>query len=279
MIDNVMIIARKEFSDLVSSRLMLIVLAWYSFVVFYNIYMIVYPFGGYPPLLSRSGNVANGIYIWFAITLCNCGSVVGIVLGFISIVSEVDGKALNTLLVKPLYRDNIINGKLLGVLGFIICLFVYTSVFYFVGMSLYSIVARNAFVPLLNIYIPTFIGYLPVVFIISSLCILFSYSITLLLCLLFKNQSLALFISLFIHVILFGFLDNVQFAGQIANFAGNGVENLVANFGISSMLSMFNAASIQGVLANWGFQFFLLCLYCFITIVLAYIVFIRRDVA
>lgn len=275
---NVLTVARKEFYNMFYNKLILIILLWYSFVVFYNIYSIVYPFNGYPALLSRSDNVATGIYVWFALMLCNCGSVVGIVLGYISIVSEVDGKALSTLLVKPLYRDTIINGKLLGGMGFMVCLFVYTSVLYFLGMSLYSIAARNAIFPLLNVYIPTFIGYLPLVFMISSLCILFAYSITLLLCLLFKNQSLALFISLFIHVILFGFIDNVQFAGQIAQFAGNSVGNFIADFGISGMLAMLNATSIQGVLANWGYQFFLLCLYSFIAIVLAYIVFLRRDV-
>ncbi|AFC99897.1 ABC-type transport system involved in multi-copper enzyme maturation, permease component [Methanocella conradii HZ254] len=280
MMNNAIMVARKEFTDLASSRLMLIVLAWYAITSYFILFNMVYPFDGWPSILSRFDNVASGIFVDFAYTLCYSGSIVGIVLGFVAVASEVDGKALNTLLVKPLYRDTIINGKLLGGLGFVLCLFGFTSAFYFVAMSIYSIVVRDALGPLLSIYIPTFISYLPLVLVLSLLCIMLTYSITLLMCLLFKNQSLALFISLFIWVILFVLIDNVSFAGNIGLLVGDEIGYFIGGFSVHNMLYfMLSQNSIQGVLANWWSQFFMLFLYCFTAIVLAYIAFLRRDVA
>jgi ABC-2 type transport system permease protein len=281
---NVLIIAKKEFMNLVTSRLILIVLAWYIFIFLIAFYNDIYPFDGYPSWISHFNNLAQGIFIDFVYMSTYSGSIIGIVLGFISISSEVDGKALNTLLVKPLYRDTIINGKLLGVIIFVLCLFAFNMLLYLGAMSIYALVVRNAFNPLFSVYIPTFIGYLPLALILSLLCILFTYSITILMCLVFKNQSLSLFLSLLIWLILFRLVENVSFSGNIGLFANsNSISELVSDFSPYYMVSAISGIminqGISGVINKCGLNIFMLFAYCFIAIILAYIAFLRRDVA
>jgi ABC-2 type transport system permease protein len=277
--DNTLIIAKKEFIDLVSSKFLLIVLAWYIITFIIAFYTLSYPFNGISPVISHFDNLADGIFIDFAYLSSYSGSVIGIVLGFISISSEIDGKALNTLLVKPLYRDNIINGKLLGVTGFIICLFGFTSCLYLAAMSIYALTVRNNLSILLSVYIPTFIGYLPLIFMLSLLSILLTYSISLLMGIIFKNQSIAMFLSLFIWVILFSLIDNVSFAGNIGFSLNNDIGQFVSSLSPYDIIGNILSHQINDAFVNSWVDFAKLSLYCFIIIVLAYIAFIRRDVA
>lgn len=277
--DNTLIIAKKEFIDLVSSKFLLIVLAWYTITFIIAFYTLSYPFNGMSPVISHFDNLADGIFIDFAYLSSYSGSVIGIVLGFISISSEIDGKALNTLLVKPLYRDNIINGKLLGVTGFIICLFGFTSCLYLAAMSIYALTVRNNLSILLSVYIPTFIGYLPLIFMLSLLSILLTYSISLLMGIIFKNQSIAMFLSLFIWVILFSLIDNVSFAGNIGFSLNNDIGQFVSSLSPYDIIGNILSHQINDAFVNSWVDFAKLSLYCFIIIVLAYIAFIRRDVA
>jgi ABC-2 type transport system permease protein len=61
--------------------------------------------------------------------------VLGIALGFDSIIKEKNSKSLNTLLTHPVFRDNIISGKIIGGLGALI-LVVFISVIASIGTLL-----------------------------------------------------------------------------------------------------------------------------------------------
>ena len=47
-----------------------------------------------------------------------CGPIIGVIIGCSTISAERMGNALNTLITKPVYRDTIINGKIMGSLIF-----------------------------------------------------------------------------------------------------------------------------------------------------------------
>lgn len=278
---SIIVIAKKEFMDLINSKLVILILVWYIIVFFLNIYFIVYPFNGYPSDISRCNDPAKLLFVNCTYLLCWHGTIVALVLGFSSMAAEVDGRALNTLLVKPLYRDTIINGKFSGVLGFVICLFAFTTALYIAFMFVYYGLFVNSFDVLINSYLPSFIGTLPLMFILSMLCIMFFYALSTLFSLLFKEQSLALFLSLLSWIILFNFLNFQDFAGSIGYFLhSEDITNYISYLSPYTMLYfILGHSDIPSVLANNGLDVFKLALYCFITILLSYIVFLRRDVA
>lgn len=158
---NLKIIAIKEFKDLINSRIVMLILLWYITIV---ILSINNTFGQVDPNMDNLDKI-NNLFIGLVFSLTYYGSLVAIVLGFSSMSAEMDSKAINTILVKPLYRDTIINGKLLGNIGMILGLFLLTTIVYLVSIIIildYS-------------YIYIFINKLPLAFILSILCITFFY--------------------------------------------------------------------------------------------------------
>jgi len=139
--------------------------------------------------LANSKDPAHSIITLMTYSLCWYGSLVAIVLGFTSISEELDGKALNNLLVKPLYRDTIINGKIIGTLGFALCLFLFTTALYTIFMFIYYGVILNSFSRLIDVYIPLFMGGLPLVIVLTLLCFFFFYALSIVYALYFKNQT------------------------------------------------------------------------------------------
>jgi len=51
------------------------------------------------------------------------GCFISIIIGFSCIASDRHNNALNVLMTKPLYRDTIINGKIIGTFYFLICVY------------------------------------------------------------------------------------------------------------------------------------------------------------
>jgi len=164
---NTLKIARKEFTDLIGNRLIIFII----FVYLFLIAKTIYDFHTVTPENIKNGNLAMSLLmgLWYILTVY--GTLVGIVLGFSSISSERKGNALNTLIVKPVYRDTIINGKLIGIFGFIICLFgiatfIYFSVlliFYgnYIGAIILNILVRLLFILFLSI-IYVMIFFIPI---------------------------------------------------------------------------------------------------------------------
>lgn len=109
---NVKVIAQKEFTDHLKSPVFLsftatftlVVLAW-SYVqgteVEYTLNVL-----GSPDIMRGFKGVAEVVGCF--------APIIGIVLGFDAIVKEIRSSSMNVLLTHPVFRDNIILGKILG---------------------------------------------------------------------------------------------------------------------------------------------------------------------
>ncbi len=277
---GIFVIAKKEFRDLLNSRLVLIILAFYVLVLLTSLYL-------------DSGTEGIGTSVGFLLVspgwdACYFGSLVAVVLGFSSMSFETSGKSLNTLLVKPLYRDTIINGKLLGVLAFMSWIFWITIAVYTIAIYLF---AGN----LLSQYLLLYIERLPFVFLLYLLCCMLFYSLSMLMCVLFREQSFALFLGLLSWIILIHLLNDAVMVQNIADslhvlFGGefyNIAEVLSPILLVRAILmsgdsSVFFGGNVSSAGA-WLFSVipyvFMLALYCFVATVLGYAAFLRRDVS
>ncbi|MDI9395275.1 MAG: ABC transporter permease [Euryarchaeota archaeon] len=111
-ISNVKVIAQKEFADhlkspvflLFTTAFMIVVLAW-SYVQGTEVEYILNVFSS-PDLMRGFKGVADVVSLF--------APVMGIVLGFDAVVKEIKSSSMNVLLTHPVFRDNIILGKILG---------------------------------------------------------------------------------------------------------------------------------------------------------------------
>ncbi len=280
-INNMIKVAEKEFVNLLSSRLVFIIMALYIIEFISFIINTTYPFDGMPSRISNVKDPAHAISVLLAYSLCWYGSLIAVVLGFTSMSEEFDGKALNTMLVKPLYRDTIINGKILGALGFVLCLFLFTTALYVMFMLVYFGIVINSFQKLIELYIPSFISSLPLVLVLSLLCFFFFYALSILYALLFKNQSFSLFMGILSWIFLFLVLGSINVTGYLGFFFHDmALGNMIGGFSTYTILYfILGNFDLGSALINNGFEFLKLSLYCFIALIGAYIAFIRRDVA
>lgn len=195
-IGNAFVIAQKEFADNLWSMRFLALLSIVTLIIF----SISYRAGtdGYEIFRMGFLNVAQIIAIFLPL--------VGIVLGFDVIVKERKSASLNVLLTHPVFRDNIISGKILGslatlalvvgiaviasvgtmlavtgvqisllelerVLIFAILTFLYISVFLSIGIFL-SIVSKDASTSLIYgiaIWLNIVVVYSLIIFVIASI--------------------------------------------------------------------------------------------------------------
>jgi len=260
-------VAKKEFLDLLNSRLIVLILAWYVIVFVLLFYELVST-----DQLMNVDNPVKELFIRYLYTLCYYGSLVAVVLGFSSMSSEISGKALNTLLAKPLYRDTIIRGKMIAAVGFIAIIFFVISLLYVLGILLFigsPLVKLNAF-----------LSVLPLAFMLYLLCMIFYYVVSMLALIVIREQSLALFMGFLFWILLFYFIPNEIFTGSIDYFFGERIGRFVGGMSHLTMLNqMFGYMDIQGVLVEKGFEVMKMALYCFIGIILVHIAFLRRDVS
>jgi len=266
---NVLIVARKEFSDLLNSKLVLIVLAFYMLVLLHTFYH----------MHTHVNDYKNFVLVGFGFRVSYLGSLIAVVLGFSSMSVETSGKALNTLLVKPLYRDTIINGKILGALAFLSWIFWITVAIYTLAMCL---IAGSLISPYMALYVER----LPLVFLLYLLISMLFFSLSMLMSVLFKEQSFTLFM---------GFLSWILIVYLMHN--GIIVENLVVSLNLvlgGQYFSMYDPLSpiimigsilakdvndIGALISMEMSKIVKLALYCFVTMILAYVAFLRRDVA
>ncbi len=276
---NTLNVAKKEFRNLMGSKLILIVLVWYvvasigSFFYTYNNYVYVvshedpsdpYYYLHYTSPVDRffKGIVNN--FRWL-------GPILAVVLGFVSMTSEIDGKALGTMLTKPLYRDTIINGKLLGNMAFIIIITLLTTILYVAAILAMTGDLDIAF---------SLIERIPLVLLLSLLCMMFMFSLSVLIVLLIKDQSLALFMGFLSYLILFKFIHSSDVAGGIMDyFHSRFLGDLISGISPDKMFYLIlGDADLTGILENSSFELFKMAMYCVVTLTLAYTVFLRRDI-
>lgn len=279
---NILNVAKKEFSDLMMNRFVIVVLCVFILVLLLDLYR------NYDVILDSKTNSnihvepfsMMGFLSELIVALTGYGSLLGVAIGYSSMSAEKQSGVLNTLVSKPLYRDTVINGKLLGSTAFLLCILTFTTVIYTAGLLfLYG-----------NSLGPIFMNYLvrlPIVILISLLYIIIFYALTMLLSVLIKDNIFALFFSvlawLLITDVFYGndFIDSIAYTinGSIVNELG--LSNFIADFFPSAniMRIVWYCSDYLNVIQTNGLELLKLSLYVVITIISGYIAFIRRDVA
>ncbi|MFZ3385516.1 MAG: ABC transporter permease, partial [Candidatus Methanoperedens sp.] len=111
-INNLITIAQKEFADNIWSPVFLLLLITFTLIVFTFSYQ-----GGLfvERVGSQDGNaLLNGFATVLARVTGFFAPLIGFALGFDAVVKEIKSGSLNVLLTHPVFRDNIISGKILG---------------------------------------------------------------------------------------------------------------------------------------------------------------------
>lgn len=137
-VENVFVVAQKEFADNIWSPRFYLILGIFMTVLLVNGYQAGqnmlsgggYSFAGISPLIMGFTN--------FAFQMSFLGPLIAVVLGFDAIVKERKSGSLNVLLTHPVYRDQVITGKLIGMmvtLGFVVIIAIATSTGVMLGVS------------------------------------------------------------------------------------------------------------------------------------------------
>jgi ABC-2 type transport system permease protein len=206
-------------------------------------------------------------------------------IGVSTIGIEKQNFALNTLIVKPLFRDTIINGKMLGAIFFLIATFGMITLLYISGLFI-------AFGGYLAPYLAEFLIRIPIILIVSIACALVFLSISMLISILVRDQALAYIMG--ITLIIFDtIIKNDNFAGNIgyisAMWFGSNVQSVirfVAGLSPTNLLYYMNIAGAYSPSLNL-FQctqiiepyLTQLLLYLVVSVVLCYISFLRSDIS
>ncbi len=140
-LENVIVIAQKEFADNLCSPKFYVIVGIFMTALLVNGYQAGQNISG----MSSSGRIAfAGIsplmmgFMGFASQMSFLGPLIAIVLGFDAIVKERKSGSLNVLLTHPVYRDQVITGKLIGMmttLGFVVVIGVIASTGVMLGVS------------------------------------------------------------------------------------------------------------------------------------------------
>ena len=121
-INNILVIAQKEFADIIWSP---------RFLVIMGVLMVAVLASGYEAGQLMARIAEKGGFVGMEITLNplmmgftsfthvigSTGALVAIILGFEAIVKERKSGSLNVLMTHPVYRDNVITGKLIGMMA------------------------------------------------------------------------------------------------------------------------------------------------------------------
>jgi ABC-2 type transport system permease protein len=272
---NTLNIARKEFEDLISNKYVLVVIAIYLLIILSSFFDI--------NDLMSNGTLQNdqlfSIMLGWSSSIISYGSMLGLMIGFSLISSEKFGNALNTLVVKPVYRDTIINGKLIACICFLLCVFGLSVAIY---ISLLLILFGGAFTGLMTV----FLERLPIIFIISLLYVLIFTSISILVSILIRRQSVALLLDILVFILLRSIVPTVSLAGNVSRVLGGQAYNIVVNMSPDWALFMMSNGGIYDPKVDISmalyinrFEFLILILYVITLLVLSYLSFIRRDIA
>jgi len=221
---NVLKVAKKEFVDLFNSWLVLAILIVFLFSILVNVY-------GYYKLISVQPSGSPGLLndildnLWYILAFY--GIFVGIVIGFASIAGEKYKNALNTLMIKPLYRYSIINGKLAGVTAFLCCLFGLTIAFF---TSVMFIVYKGLFFSVFIHYVEA----LPLLFIMAVGYVLIYVLLSILVTILIRDPAFALIFTVFLV-----FIFDISMYNNVAGF-------------VSTILSGGQDLALQQTIAQWS---------------------------
>jgi len=126
-VKNILQIAQKEFADILSSSLFLALIATYTLIIFAfscrSVCLeghVIEQTGVEYTLMSGFDSFTRQIG-WFA-------PLIGVALGFDTIIKERKSGSLNVLLTHPVFRDNIIAGKMLGIMGILMTVIIFSTI-------------------------------------------------------------------------------------------------------------------------------------------------------
>jgi len=261
---------------LMNNRYIFLVLALYFFMVSYTVYDIYSKISGSTPDV----NLFEAIVSHYFSIISVYGMLIGIVVGFMAVSSERRNHALNTLIVKPVYRDMIINGKFIGSLGYLFCIFFIVTILYISELLLFY---GNSFI---SIFPEIFAKIIPL-FVASLLYVLIFFFLSMLLSIIIKGQSYALILSIFLWEVFKGnilggistILSSIGMADyrDVSNFISGAIP-----FTISDEFNMYvqeHSTSIISIFFPPNFELVKLILYLVIMVVLCYIAFLRSDIS
>ena len=213
--------------------------------------------------------------------LTDYGSLVALAIGFFTISYEKRSHTIDVLLVKPVYRDTVINGKLLGAMGFLLSLIIVSTILYTMGLFLVYGAGFSS----------SLIGYLegaPVVILLSLVYVLVFFLVSMFLSIVIRDDIFALFASVLVWFLLLDIIPNVLIAGNISLIFQKGFT--VQQQQLSDFISLLSPASIRSklfwnetdLLSSLSTNVFEVCkllLYLFVATISSYIAFIRRDIS
>lgn len=187
MVSKVLVIARKEFTDTVSSRRFWIVVAVFLLVFLFNTVSVYLSF--------RAGQIPQERDLFLEIgrsivaSLEVAAPLLGIALGFSAISGERERGTLRLILSKPVYRDVVVSGKVLASLA---CIMLVVS-----GASLLAVIASA----IQGVAVmPDHIVRLAIFIALATLYALTYYAFSLLASILSRKSSHSLLLSLAVWV-------------------------------------------------------------------------------
>lgn len=140
-LENIFVIAQKEFADSIWSPRFYVILGIFVTALLVNGYQAGLNMS---EMSNRGGNSFVSIsplmmgFMGFASQMSMLGPLIAVVLGFDAVVKERKSGSLNVLLTHPVYRDQVITGKLIGImatLGFVVVIAVGASAGAMLGVS------------------------------------------------------------------------------------------------------------------------------------------------
>lgn len=188
------------------------------------------------------------------------------------------GHALNTLLVKPVYRDTIINGKMLGSFAFLASVLIFLAAVFTVC---FLALCGGALAPFLFEYI----ARLPFVLAYAMVSVSVFLSVSMLISVIVRDQAFAMILSV-VTVYVSKIMPYPDIAVNINNvLPGYGLTSLIIGLSPVGIMNqaqpVFMDASAGAADAFVGVlpDLFKLLVYVVVAVFLCYIVFLWRDVS
>ncbi|AFC99643.1 ABC-type transport system involved in multi-copper enzyme maturation, permease component [Methanocella conradii HZ254] len=275
---NTLNIARKEFADLANNKYLYIVLIIFlinllmHLVSLYNFY--------------KEGSISDPNFIkacLFDVMYLSSiyGGVTALMIGFSSMAGELTSGALNTLIAKPVYRDTVITGKLLGCIAYMLLFFILTAILY----------VSSEFILCGDVIAGQLLGLLarlPFIVIIALLYVMMFFLVSVLFRTLIDDNGMALTFSVLFYFVILIIPSSSVIISNIAALLG---VDEVYLLGISriidpkkSMVNISNSGifdpsfSIISALSLSWLEFAKFIVIVLALLALCYISFLRRDV-
>jgi|AGTN01.3.fsa_nt_gi hypothetical protein len=282
-----LIIASKEFHDLAGNRIIFVAIGLFLFFVLgqlWNINEYMHD-GSFEkivklPFEDPAMEVVEMMLGQYTAILTRYGAIMAIAVGFLSIADERRSGALNTLVVKPVQRDAIITGKMMGALAFLLCVFAAATFVLTIGLIA---ICGYAIVPLIGDYA----ARVPLGIITALLYAeIFLFS-SMLISLIVRDYAFALIFSLIVWS--FSELLTISsFAGKIAHILGmtDGIGNPIVGVSPDGIVENMTYQALIDFTIDLGTcidrmteSALMLALYALLLMTASYLVFNRRDVA